>query len=123
MSKETCWSDKNNSLVLHDLHQYIIGTAKPYSDSKGNHGSADRLVATQPFKFGSRYNIRKLMELPCHLAVTGMAGLKTHVLCNLEWLVAKLVATSFRYITIYIYLCFIDNYFPNLEIHNMTHIQ
>ena len=68
-------------------------------DSKGKEGEADRLVAAQPYKFESGWNLRKLMELPTHLVAAGdVEVLKTEALMNLDWLLSKLSATSYRQI-------------------------
>ena len=74
----------------------MTGNLKPYTDKKGQQGEADRVAAPQPLKFGTHYNLRKLMELPIHLVRAKMDEIKTHVLCNVEWLMAKFSATSFR---------------------------
>ena len=76
---------------------YASGASKSYVDHKGKHGSADRLVSSQPLKFDKVYNTRKLMELPHHLVAADMlTELKNDVLCNLDWLLAKFKATSYR---------------------------
>ena len=97
------WFLKKWSSVL-TFNDYILGNAKPFTDTKGNSGLKDRLVAGQPLQFGSVYNVRKFMELPVHLVEAGMLQeLKDHVLCNVPWLVAKITSTSFRYNTFIFY--------------------
>ena len=58
-----------------------------------------RYVAAQPLRFESEWNVRKMMELPLHMVKCGdLQALKDEVLFNLEWLLAKLKATSYRYV-------------------------
>jgi hypothetical protein len=59
----------------------------------------DRMVAHQPLVFGDEtnilFNLRKLSELPWHLAKAGrFEELKTQILTDLNWLQTKLQATS-----------------------------
>ena len=77
---------------------FISGAKKPYTDNKGKSDLSDRLVAVQPLMFDKMYNLRKMMELPHHLVAADMlTELKEHVLCNIDWLLAKLKATSYRF--------------------------
>jgi WD40 repeat protein len=79
------------------------GIKKPFP---GNDTGAERFVDSMPFIWshffpngGSTqvYNLRKLNELPYHLLHTSqMDKLKTEVLLNYEWILAKLKATSFQ---------------------------
>ena len=58
---------------------------------------ADRQVASQPLKFSREvYNLRKLSELAFHLSHSGQhEKAKRLALCNFEWLINKLQATSY----------------------------
>ena len=58
---------------------------------------ADRQVAAQPLKFSEGvYNLRKLSELAFHLSHSGQhEKAKVLALCNFEWLINKLQATSY----------------------------
>ena len=69
----------------------------PFTDKQGNEDAKDRFVAPQPLMFGKNYNLRKLMQLPHHLLqLSDMDNLKSEALCNMEFLVAKLKATSLK---------------------------
>ena len=77
------------------------GTAKPYVDKDGQTVLKDRLVARQPLMFDNEkgkeavFNLRKLNELPHHLLHAGdLKRLREEALCNFEFLLAKLRATS-----------------------------
>lgn len=77
------------------------GAAKPYVDKEGHTLLKDRLVAAQPLVFhsenaeGTIFNLRKLNELPFHLLHSGdLKRLKEVTLCNFEFLLTKLRATS-----------------------------
>ena len=77
------------------------GAAKPFADKNGATVLKDRLVARQPLMFHNEkenkavYNLRKLSELPYHLLHAGnLKRLKEETLCNFEFLLAKLRATS-----------------------------
>jgi len=58
---------------------------------------ADRQVAVQPLEFSPGvYNLRKLSELPYHLSLSGQVETLKHLaLCNFDWLLSKLLATSY----------------------------
>ena len=66
-------------------------------DKKNIQSQAQRFAAKQPLQFeNDEYNVRKLMQLPYHLIqARELTTLKTHALCNYEFLVAKLKATSY----------------------------
>ncbi|XP_041349706.1 NACHT domain- and WD repeat-containing protein 1-like [Gigantopelta aegis] len=73
------------------------GLSKPYKDSKGASGTADRHVAAQPIKFDEIYNLRKLNNLPFHRITAGQVDLvKKECLCNFEFILAKLKAVGVR---------------------------
>ncbi|XP_038053193.1 NACHT domain- and WD repeat-containing protein 1-like isoform X2 [Patiria miniata] len=89
------------------ISEYLMskwaGVKKPYS---GNDAGADRFIDPMPlawnhfFPNGTHkhvYNLRKLNKLPYHLLhAAQMDKLKTEVLINYEWTLAKLHATSLR---------------------------
>ena len=58
---------------------------------------ADRQVAPQPLEFSPGvHNFRKLSELPYHLSLSSQVEkLKQQVLCNFDWQLSKLLATSY----------------------------
>jgi hypothetical protein len=47
------------------------GNKKPFVNTNGEEGAEDRHVVAQPNKFGLKYNLRKLKNLPYHLAKAG----------------------------------------------------
>ncbi|XP_071477880.1 uncharacterized protein [Diadema antillarum] len=91
------------------MAEYFMGTwaerKKPYP---GNEGGADRFVDPQPLMLSlfkpsgaplKVYNMRKLNELPHHfLHANQLEALKSEVLVNYEWTLAKLRATSLRHV-------------------------
>ena len=82
------------------LGTWSAGTAKPFITKDGQQLLKDRLVAKQPLIFDATnempiFNLRKLNELPHHLLHSNdLKRLKGEVLCNFEFLLAKLRATS-----------------------------
>ena len=73
----------------------FVGKKKPYTTAKGEKGEADRHVSSQPIKFGNSYNLRKLNNLPYHRTKAGQLELlKKDCLCNFDFLLNKLTATS-----------------------------
>ena len=75
----------------------MTGNLKPYVDKKGQTCEKDRHLSSQPLKYDKHFNMRKLMELPTHLVNAGKIDLlKQEVVCNLEWLLNKMLATSVR---------------------------
>ncbi|XP_032230657.2 protein qui-1 isoform X5 [Nematostella vectensis] len=99
---------KNETLQLHHnlsdyfLGRYSNGIRKPYTTPEGRETAADRLVAPQPLVFESttgkpKYNYRKLNELPYHLVhAQELETSKDCVLCNFEFLLTSLEASSLR---------------------------
>ncbi|CAH1246346.1 NWD1 [Branchiostoma lanceolatum] len=85
------------------LGKWSNGTKKPCS---GHPKGLDRMAADMSLSRevlsvrGTKainFNIRKLMEMPCHLLESNkMALLKSEVLCNYEWLLAKIRAVGLR---------------------------
>ena len=81
--------------------KWSSGSTKPYVDKDGHTVLKDRLVARQPLIFHNQkgrvpiFNLRKLNELPYHLLhANEVKRLKEESLCNFEFLLAKLRATS-----------------------------
>ena len=75
----------------------ITGKAKPYVDKNGKMCEKDRHLSSQPLKYDKNFNMRKLMELPLHLVnAEKLDILKEEVVCNLKWLLNKMLATSVR---------------------------
>ena len=94
-------ADVHSKLADYFLGKWSNGAEKPYIDKDGNTVLKDRLVAGQPLMFSNDeekktvFNLRKLNELPYHLLQVGnLENLKKHALCNFEFLLAKLRATS-----------------------------
>ncbi|XP_046556841.1 NACHT and WD repeat domain-containing protein 2-like [Haliotis rubra] len=76
------------------------GNAKPYTDSKGQSGKADRHVTSQPVKYGTNFNRRKLNNLTYHHQRAGQGELlMEECLCNLEFVSAKLKSEGLRQVT------------------------
>ncbi|XP_022103450.1 NACHT domain- and WD repeat-containing protein 1-like isoform X2 [Acanthaster planci] len=99
LSREEIVSARHQLLAEMFLGSYSVGTVRPITLHKRKKvfSDADRQVAPQPLEFSKGfYNRRKLIELPHHLAEAGMlAELISHVLCNFNWLLTKLVSFSF----------------------------
>ena len=101
-------NDEQNTKISKSLGEYFLGTwasrDKPYFDKDGNNLEADRLVAKQPLVFAYKenmenvvFNLRKFSELPYALIGAKMLDcLEENVLCNYDWFITKLRATSFR---------------------------
>nr|XP_006819758.1 PREDICTED: leucine-rich repeat and WD repeat-containing protein KIAA1239-like [Saccoglossus kowalevskii] len=95
--------DDDKRKMLHsNIADYFLGAwsngvKKPFVTCKMEFGKNDRLVAAQPLMLNDdTYNMRKLNELPYHLLQSDRLGtLKVKVLCNYDWLIAKLKATSY----------------------------
>ncbi|XP_053395163.1 uncharacterized protein LOC123524131 isoform X2 [Mercenaria mercenaria] len=97
--------------------KWANGQQKPYTSPKGEKGSADRHVASQPNKFGNSYNIRKLNNLPFHRCKAKQCELlKKESLCNFEFLLDKLKATTLW--TLMDDFDMAKQYFPNDELLN-----
>ena len=86
-----------------NMAEYFQGTwsggkKKPFVNKQGEHLEMDRLVAQQPLMYDANensvvFNKRKLAELPYHLVKSKQLNeLKETVLCNYEFLLAKLRA-------------------------------
>ena len=94
---------KKSSLhfILAEFFQGTWGNGKGKSVKLLHRGldleEANRQVPAQPIKFSETlYNLRKLSQLPHHLLHSEQADLlKDLVLCNFDWIYAKLKATAF----------------------------
>lgn len=91
----------HSKLADYFLGKWSNGAEKPYVEKDGQTVVKDRLVANQPLTFRNEsekrevFNLRKLNELPHHLLHAGdLQRLKEETLCNFEFLLAKLRATS-----------------------------
>ena len=91
----------HSKLADYFLGKWSNGAGKPYVEKDGQTVVKDRLVANQPLTFRNEsekrevFNLRKLNELPHHLLHAGdLQRLKEETLCNFEFLLAKLQATS-----------------------------
>ncbi|XP_077984721.1 NACHT domain- and WD repeat-containing protein 1-like [Glandiceps talaboti] len=92
------------NLIHAKLADYFMGvwangTKKPYKTKNGTVEEKDRLVAAQPMIFhgNKNYNLRKMNELPHHLVHSDQQyTLEKEVLCNFDWLLTKMMATSVR---------------------------
>ncbi|XP_052065877.1 NACHT and WD repeat domain-containing protein 2-like [Mytilus californianus] len=100
MAEERYCSDQTS---LHaSLSDYFSGTMaydhkKPFVNRNDGKEPTDRYVASQPIKYGSTYNGRKLGNLPYHLIMNGnISCLKEECLLNVEFLTSKLDYSSFR---------------------------
>ena len=77
---------------------FVPGKKKPFTDKDGKNESEDRHVVAQPIQFGDTYNARKLNNLPYHLTMSGKINeLREECLLNIEFLLSKLKAISYRY--------------------------
>ena len=91
----------HSKLADYFVGKWSNGARKPYVDKDKQTVLEDRLVAKQPLTFTNEkekrevFNLRKLSELPYHLLHSGdLKRLKDETLCNFEFLLAKLRATS-----------------------------
>ncbi|XP_071093648.1 NACHT domain- and WD repeat-containing protein 1-like [Haliotis cracherodii] len=96
-------TDPQLNQVLHGaLADFFAGTwangrAKAYLDKKGNTETADRRAATQPDKFKTGYNLRKLNNLPYQRTeAKQLCLLKQECLLNFTFLLSKLQASGLR---------------------------
>lgn len=94
-------ADVHSKLADYFLGKWANGAGKPYVGKDGKTVVKDRLLAKQPLTFRNEnekrevFNLRKLNELPHHLLQAGdLQRLKEETLCNFEFLLAKLRATS-----------------------------
>ena len=82
------------------LGKWSDGARKPFVDKNGKKMSMDRLVPKQPFMFDMNdekpiFNLRMLSELPHHLLLSNqLQTLKQETLCNFEFLLTKVQASS-----------------------------
>ena len=75
----------------------ISGVKKPFTDKQDKTDAKDRFVSPQPLMFRDNYNMRKIMQLPYHVVyLEDSEKMKNKVLCNAEFLVTKLKATSIK---------------------------
>ena len=103
------WPPTSNNCLFPDL-------AKPYKDKSKEVKEAQRFVSKQPVRFDNKdYNLRKLNELPYHLVeARKLDFLKKDVICNYEFLLAKISAVGIRYVWFWYQLIRIQNFY----IHN-----
>ncbi|XP_070552817.1 NACHT domain- and WD repeat-containing protein 1-like [Ptychodera flava] len=103
-AKDRYLADGYTTTLIHKyLADYFMGawangTKKPYKAKDGKVEERDRLVAAQPLVFhGGNYNLRKMNELPFHLIRSDQVDtLEKGILCNFDWLLTKMTATSVR---------------------------
>lgn len=82
------------------LGKWSDGVKKSFVDKSGNEMSMDRLVPKQPLMFDVNedkpiFNLRMLSELPHHLLLSNqLEKLKQETLCNFEFLLTKVQASS-----------------------------
>lgn len=98
--------EEHDSVKVHvNIAEYFQGIwsdgkKKPFINKRGEHLEMDRLVAQQPLMYDVNedsvvFNKRKLGELPYHLIKSNqLTELKETVLCNYEFLLAKLRGLS-----------------------------
>ncbi|XP_067662735.1 NACHT and WD repeat domain-containing protein 2-like [Haliotis asinina] len=97
-----CSDPQFNQLIHRALAEFFAGTwangkTKPYVDKKGNTVTADRKPASQPDKFKTGYNLRKLNNLPHHRTEARQLDLlKKECLMNFPFLLSKLNASGIR---------------------------
>ena len=105
MARDRYLKGKQGEIIHYNMSQYFLGTwadgnKKPFVNKDNETIYMDRLVAKQPLMFESNgernvFNFRKLNELPHHLLKSiQLEQLKKETLCNFEFLLAKLRATS-----------------------------
>ena len=105
MAKDRYLQGEQGKAIHFNMSEYFLGiwadgNKKPFMNKDGETTHMDRLVAKQPLMFETRgeqtvFNFRKLTELPHHLLNSNqIEKLKKEALCNFEFLLAKLRATS-----------------------------
>ncbi|XP_028397582.1 NACHT domain- and WD repeat-containing protein 1-like [Dendronephthya gigantea] len=105
VSRERYLEEHDSVKVHFNIAEYFQGLwsdgkKKPFVNKQGEHLEMDRLVAQQPLMYDVNedsvvFNKRKLGELPYHLLKSNqLTELKEAVLCNYEFLLAKLRALS-----------------------------
>ncbi len=104
------WHGKEKPFLYTDYQMKKLGVA-------GAEACADRKVAAQPLYFGTSssgqklYNLRKLNNLPYHLAYAPLKRqdeLMSNILFNYNWLYTKLKATSIQSVLLDFQLTVID---------------
>ena len=107
VSHERYLQDQQESVKVHsNMAEYFQGTwsdgkKKPFVNKQGEHLEMDRFVAQQPLMYDPNkentvFNKRKLAELPYHLVKSERLNeLKETVLCNYDFLLAKLRGMSY----------------------------
>ena len=105
MARDRYLKGKQCEIIHYNMSQYFLGTwadgnRKPFVNKDKETIYMDRLVAKQPLMYETNeernvFNFRKLNELPHHLLKSiQLEQLKKETLCNFEFLLAKLRATS-----------------------------
>lgn len=105
MARDCYLKGKQGEIIHYNMSQYFLGTwadgnKKPFVNKDNEKNYMDRLVAKQPLMYETNeernvFNFRKLNELPHHLLKSvQLEQLKKETLCNFEFLLAKLRATS-----------------------------
>lgn len=105
MARDHYLKGKQGEIIHYNTSQYFLGTwadgnKKPFVNKDNEKIYMDRLVAKQPLMYETNeernvFNFRKLNELPHHLLKSvQLEQLKKETLCNFEFLLAKLRATS-----------------------------
>ena len=110
VSHERYLQDQQESVKVHsNMAEYFQGTwsngkKKPFVNKQGEHLEMDRFVAQQPLMYDPNedsivFNKRKLAELPYHLVKSERLNeLKETVLCNYDFLLAKLRGMSCSFV-------------------------
>lgn len=105
MARDRYLQGKQGEVIHYNMSEYFLGTwadgkQKPFVNKDNETIYMDRLVAKQPLMYETSeeqqvFNFRKLTELPHHLLNSKqLEKLKKETLCNFEFLLAKLRATS-----------------------------
>lgn len=105
MARDRYLQGEQAKVIHSNMSEYFLGTwadgnKKPFLNKDGETIYMDRLVSKQPLMFETNedhtvFNFRKLTELPHHLLNSNqLENLKKEALCNFEFLLAKLRATS-----------------------------
>ena len=105
MAKESYLRGEQSKIIRYNMSEYFLGTwadgnKKPFVNKNGETIHMDRLVAKHPLMFETNedktvFNFQKLIELPHHLLnADQLESLKKKALCNFEFSLAKLRATS-----------------------------
>ena len=105
MARDRYLKGQQGEIIHYNMSQYFLGiwadgNKKPFVNKENETIYMDRLVAKQPLMYETNeernvFNFRKLNELPHHLLKSiQLEQLKKETLCNFEFLLAKLRATS-----------------------------